>query len=67
VLAAGIFYSKWFEIISDTFPLEKLDPYYTIIEFGLIGLFAGAATLFAASNNVIWLDEAYSLAPVRYS
>jgi xanthine/uracil permease len=32
--------SKWFEIISDTFPPKKLKPYYTVIEFGLIGLFA---------------------------
>jgi hypothetical protein len=59
--------SKQFEIITDTLLLEKLKPYYAIIEFGLIGLFAGAAILFAASNNAIWVDEAYSLAPVRHS
>jgi hypothetical protein len=59
--------SKWFEIISDTFPLEKIKPYYTIIEFGLIGLFTGVAILFSVSNNAIWLDEAFSLAPVRHS
>jgi hypothetical protein len=48
--------SNWFEIISDTFPLKKLKPYYTIIQYGLIGFFAGAAILFAASNNAIWMD-----------
>jgi hypothetical protein len=59
--------SNYFEIISDMFPPEKCRPYYTIIELGLIGFFAGAAILFTASNNAIWVDEAYSLAPVRHS
>jgi hypothetical protein len=59
--------SNRFEMISKLFPLEKLKPYYTIIEFGLIGLFTLAVILFTASNNAIWVDEAYSLAPVRLS
>jgi hypothetical protein len=59
--------SKRFEMISKMFPAEKRKLHYPIIEFRLIGLFAGAAILFAASNNAIWVDEAYSLAPVRHS
>jgi hypothetical protein len=59
--------SKRFEIISETFPIEKLKLYYTIIEFWLIGLFATAYSgrlAFAITDSINFELAGVALATV---
>jgi uncharacterized membrane protein len=42
-------------------------PVYTAACVLLISVFTGAVLFLAASNKAIWVDEAYSLAPVKQS
>ncbi|MHB9293386.1 hypothetical protein Holit_02507 [Hollandina sp. SP2] len=48
-------------------PAEQKNKFYTGGMILLIGAFSGALIFLAASNKSIWVDEAYSLAPIKHS
>jgi hypothetical protein len=60
----GILSSK-FQAIS--IPSKHKHKFYTGVIMLLIGIFSGVLVFLAASNKAIWLDEAYSLAPIKSS
>jgi uncharacterized membrane protein len=49
------------------FPTKKRNDFYLALEILLISLFFVMVLLLAASNSAIWVDEAYSLAPIRHT
>jgi hypothetical protein len=64
-ITLGVILSKIFQEIR--IPDNSEDAFYTITSVILIGIFSGMVMFLATSNQSMWLDEVYSLAPVKHT